>query len=450
VSASTGKWIALALAILHLCIATWFAAITPYRTAGYLGRAPRLGETAPPERKLPDLGAPDERQHVNYVKHLLAGDGFPVLDPKDPNLYENYQSHQPPAFYLLAAGWSKITGASDLDSDSGGKRLRFLNAILGGGEVFSVFLLGWWGFKKPEVGVLAAAVAAFLPMNVALSGAVNNDVLLYLLCTLTLAICALGIQEGWNLRRCLALGVCLALALLTKTTAVSLLPVALFAAFAAGEGKPKLNGWVITLLPLILLPLPWWIRNQHLYGDPLAMKAFREAFPGSAQAKDFIDAMGLSSYLTSMVGWWTIRSFFGAFGYMDIWLNETGSPMAATPNTLYRVLIALSVLAFIGWLISWQKQSEGRAKQVQIMNLGYVLIVLALFLSFNMQYFQAQARYVLPAIGPISCGYALGALVWAKERWLPALAALVIVFGGTTLYAGTRLPSEFEKRIGST
>ena len=436
VSASHARWLAIGLAILHVCLATWFANITPYRKAGFVsGRA------------APDIGAPDERQHVNYVKHILTGQGFPVFNPKDPNLGENYQSHQPPAFYLLAAGWSEVTGSSDLDSDGAGKRLRFLNALLGGLGVYAVFLLGIWGFKKQEVGVLAAAFVALLPMNVALSGAVSNDVLLYALCTLTLAISALSIQTGWSKKRCLAAGVCIGLAMLTKTTAVALVPAVLIAVFAAGPGRPKAAGWALAILPLILLPLPWWIRNEHLYGDPFAMKAFKEAFTGSPQATYFIDLYGSGSYWLNWVGWWALRSFFGAFGYMDIWLNETGHPGGNAPNALYRVLIALSALAFIGWIMSWKSFREDRTVQVRLMNMAFLVVVLLFFLSFNMQYFQAQARYVLPAIGPIACGYAGGVLTLAKNRWLPALATLVIVLGGTCIYAGVRLPDEFAKRM---
>ena len=102
--------------------------------------------------------------------------------------------------------------------------------------------------------------------------------------------------------------------------------------------------------------------------------------------------------------------------------------------------------ANISWLASWKK-TEGASRQVQIMNVIFFGCVLLAFISFNMTYFQAQARYLLPAIGPIACGYALGTLVLTKDRWLPALAALVIVFGGTTVYAGMRLPPEFEKRV---
>ena len=202
------------VALVHLLLACYYASITPYRTPGIL-----LGQRGPDggPAKIPDVGAPDERQHANYVLHLLDGKGFPVLDPKDPNLGENYQSHQPPLFYLLEAGWTKITSA-DIESSSDGLKVRSLNALIGAVTVVGVFFVGLWGFKREDVGVIAATFAALLPMNCALSGSLSNDPLLYCLVTWTLAFCAKGIREGWDLKLAIATGVATGLAIITKTT----------------------------------------------------------------------------------------------------------------------------------------------------------------------------------------------------------------------------------------
>src|SRR5262249_24898870 len=95
----------LAIILANVALAGMYATGTPYRQAGVL--------LSYGHSKANDIGAPDERQHVNYVIHLLEGKGFPVFNPEDPNLYETYQSHQPPAFYLLEAAWCKALGVSD-------------------------------------------------------------------------------------------------------------------------------------------------------------------------------------------------------------------------------------------------------------------------------------------------------------------------------------------------
>ncbi len=468
----------IALIFGHIVLAANYAAVTPYRQAGAL-----LGLGKP--QKIQDIGAPDERQHVNYVNHLLAGKGFPVFSPTDPNLYETYQSHQPPAFYVLATGWCKLMGVSDLTQKGDGLKLRALNVILGAGTVAGVFFLAFWGFRNPEVALAAAAFASFLPMFTALSGAVSNDPLLILLCTWTLATTALCLREEWSWKRIAVIGVLAGLAMLTKTTALSLAPVLLLAAFLPQEQdlpseqgtdsilvaveklekrRPKQPAFRMILAAgaiAMVIVAPWWFRNQTLYKDPLAIKAFNSAFKGSAQKSDLVAGIeatdpgssGEMTYWKDWVGWWTSRSFFGVFGYMDIWMNERGtsftgvSAKGAAPNTLYRMLLAVTVLCVLGWIIALTKEEWKETKSVQIVNAAFCVIVLLLFLRFNMQYFQAQARYLLPALGPIACGLAIGAwqLLGKFQRF--AFPALALVFLGTNIFALSQIPDAFAQRI---
>ena len=135
-STTTWRWVLAALVAAHVLLALVYAARTPYRQSGVIlgmGRAPAN-----------DIGAPDERQHANYIQHLLDGKGFPVFDPEDPELYESYQSHQPPLYYLLAAGWAKATGVADVSLPSAAMRLRALSSIFGGATVVGVFFLCLW------------------------------------------------------------------------------------------------------------------------------------------------------------------------------------------------------------------------------------------------------------------------------------------------------------------
>ncbi|MDR3691211.1 MAG: glycosyltransferase family 39 protein [Fimbriimonas sp.] len=467
-----------ALIAVHIALATNYALLTPYRQAGILlgQRDPKTGLP----QKIVDVGAPDERQHVNYVIHLLEGKGFPVFSPTDPNLGEDYQSHQPPAFYLLAAGWSKLTGASDLTVRDSGLKLRFLNVLIGGVTVLGTFYLAFWGFRRPDVALCAAAFAAFLPMFTALAGAVSNDPLLICLCTWVLALTARCLMWGWTMQKVLIIGVLTGLAMLTKTTALSLVPILLLAAFLAyrypanpeagawgddtrgGQVKPQPSKAMIAIAAVLAICIagPWWARNQSLYHDPLAIGAFNDAFKLSAQKSQIVSMIeatepGTSSEMTywkDYIGWWTARSFFGVFGYMDIWMNERGtsftgvSQKGAAPNTLYRLLLAVTVLCVLGWILAFGKAEWKEYRAVQIMNASFALIVLILFLRFNMQYFQAQARYLFPALAPISCGIAVGLTHLLGGRRQFAFPAIALLFLGVNLYAISILPEQFVKR----
>ncbi|RYG24900.1 phospholipid carrier-dependent glycosyltransferase [bacterium] len=424
------------IVLLHVVLAIWFGLNTPYRTPGKLfinGKAP-----------IADIGAPDERQHANYVARLVEGKGFPVFDFKSPDP-EGIEYHQPPLYYGVAAAYAKIAGLSaDTIRSPEGRSVRWIGLLFGALGIVGTYFLGRWGYGNRTVGLIAATFYALLPMNIALSGAVNNDPPLFALFAWTLALAALGVREGWTHKIALGCGVLAGLAILTKTTGLALLPILGCAALLR---RPKLPELAAVLLPAILLPLPWLLRNNSLYGDPLGLQAFQLAFTQTAQASTFIDGMGfgLVGYLIHWLGWWTARSFFGVFGYMDVWLNETGSPYAG-PNALYRILLALLVVAFIGWLLR-VIESDREEKRVHILGTIAFAIVTLLFLRFGLQYFQAQARYLFPALAPIACGVAWGALRLSKGNWKVALAAVAMPLLAVALLAGSVLPSEFAKRM---
>ncbi|HRF58966.1 MAG TPA: DUF2142 domain-containing protein [Fimbriimonadaceae bacterium] len=416
--------------------ATCYAAVTPYRQGGVLLGA-RNADGSP--LRVPDIGAPDERQHANYIAHLLEGKGFPVLDPKDPNLGENYQSHQPPLYYILAAGWARLSGADPRDPDTGG-RIRWLGVLFGIATVVGTAAAASIAFGRPSLGWTAGAWVGLLPMFLALNGAVSNDPLLFALSAWFLAIAALGIQRGWTLARAAMLGLVTGLALLTKTSALALflaIPLATWPAVADTEGKKDLKPLLVAFGLALVLVLPWWLRNQNLYGDVLGLRAFNAAFVGSPKAEMFIQGLGAKAYWLDMVGWWTLRSFFGAFGYMDHFL----------PDVLYRVAAAL-VLAVAVAGIGFRRRDEATSEEAQRRFLlvgGFVILVVALqFLNFNAQYFQGQARYLFPALPPIAILLALGIdRLFGGRSWSWAVPAVLLTV--LNLYVLLWLPGSFSR-----
>lgn len=391
-----------------------------------------------------DVGAPDERQHANYIARLVEGKGFPVFDFRNPDP-EGIEYHQPPLYYGVAAAYAKVAGLSaEAIRSPEGRSIRWIGLLFGALGVLGTYFLGRWGYGSRVIGLLAAAFYAFLPMNIALTGAVNNDPALFALFAWTIALAARGVREGWTVKLALGCGILAGLAILTKTTGLALLPIL---GGAALMRRPSLAQSAAVLLPAALIPLPWLLRNNSLYGDPLGLQAFQLAFTNTAQASMFIDKMGfgVGGYLVHWLGWWTARSFIGTFGYMDIWLNETGLPNAG-PNALYRIMLALMVVAFVGWLLRF-KESDKEERRVHILCIVAFAIVAILFLRFGLQYFQAQARYLFPALAPIACGVAWGALRLSKGNWKVALAAVAVPLLAVALLAGTVLPSEFAKRM---
>lgn len=415
-----------ALVLLHIVFALLYASNTPYRAAGLVYHAPAK-----------DIGAPDERQHANYVDRLLKGGGIPTFNPADPNLYETYQSHQPPLYYFLAAGWAKVVGVEDVTNPSAGVKMRTLNVLIGGVTIVGVYFLAFWGYGRRNVALTAAAFAALLPMNIALSGAVSNDPLLFCLCTWTLAFFVRAFNDGWTMRWAVAAGVLLGAALLTKSLAALLLPPLFVGLILTRKSKPNIKAGALALGIGLVLVAGWWVRNTSLYGDPLAMKAFKEAFTGSASRDKLPGPPDWFSYFTNWVGWWTIRSFLGVFGYMDIFLDEK----------LYRIAFAVLTLLGFGGVYAVSRPEIKPFKTITIVNATFVTFALLSFIQFNIQYFQGQARYLMPAIGPIAICMSLGLLSVFKWRWKTALGIWTLAFVALNLYIVNWLPAEFAKRM---
>jgi 4-amino-4-deoxy-L-arabinose transferase-like glycosyltransferase len=425
------------IVVLYIALAAAYARVTPYRAEGSLAIQPGVHAK--------DIGAPDERQHVNYVSHLLEGKGIPVFNPKDPQLYESYQSHQPPLFYLMEAGYARLLGLSDLTGQQAGFLLRFLNALIGGVGILGIWFLAWWGFGSRAHALTAAAIAALLPMNLALGGAVSNDPLLIALCTWCLALCAKGVRDGWNLKLAAATGLTMGLAFLTKTTSVALLPVVALACFLTASNDGRLFQWNkgalrvagVALGVALLLGLPWWIRNQSLYGDPLAMTAFNQAFVGSPQTSEMMQrAGGPFPYWVKGVGQGTMCSFFGVFGYWDVWMDSL---------TYYALGVCALILA-VGWGFSLRGRRADRP--LHLLNGLFLLFIVAAFVRFNLQYFQAQGRYLLPALGPIAVGLGAGLVFLARKKAeLAAVAAAALLMALNLYIVRDLLPNEFADRV---
>jgi hypothetical protein len=454
------------LMVTHFCLAAWFAMITPYRTGGIL-----LNQRGPDGQPAfsKDIGAPDERQHANYIGYLLKQGKLPVFNPKSPTLYEDYQSHQPPLFYGLAAGVAKVTGQTDVESQSFGRTIRVFNCLIGTVGVAGVFFAALWSTKREEVTVVAAALVALLPLNVALSGAISNDPLLIALVSWVIAFSARFLMEEAPSQRffraAAVAAVLVGLAHVTKSSALtSLVLFTLSFAWAGGEFRklPKedlvplrtAGAKIIGIMALpFVISLPIWLRNQSLYGDMLAQSAFKEAFVGSAQKSAILGAIeaGPSAgspevqYWINWIGYWTARSFIGVFGYMDIWFNASGKANSnSDPNILYKAIILFNFLG-LGGGVFWLRNNWNENKRLGAITLGLIGLTFALFVMFNNTYFQAQARYLFPALSAFATLMAIG-WVHIFKKWQIALALVVVIFGGFTVYAGTQLPSEFAKR----
>ncbi|MDQ2986176.1 MAG: glycosyltransferase family 39 protein [Armatimonadota bacterium] len=411
----------------YLLLAMAYISVTPFRTSGCL--LSRMTDIVQQ-----DIGAPDERQHTNYVRHLVREKSFPVFEPGSPDLYETYQSHQPPLYYLLAAPAEMAFDNSESSEMWG---LRFVNVILGGLVVWGIFV----GMRRltgsGAVGFASAAITAFLPMFLSLSAAVSNDMALFLVAVCVMNVVALGWEKGWHLKNCLLLGALLGLGVLTKTTAVVLIPIAIYGLWARKDVRPKLPHVLAMVALAALIALPWLLRNQSLYGDPLAIGAFQKASVGNLEtAVAMSRAGGAFPYWFSFVIPVAIESFWGVFGYFDVFLMPA----------MYWIcnIMGLIMLAGFGW--SMTKPEPGSRRTYGLLWLLFLMVVLA-FVSYNANYFQAQGRYLYPAIFAIAGAFGIGLrkIAGTEVRTMQMTVAIAAILIAINIYATFYLlPAAFE------
>ena len=405
----------------------------------------------------PAWQVPDEPAHYNYVAQVAAHGCCPVIAEGDwDNAYleaikaarfspealsgrldtVQYEDHQPPLYYLLAAPIFHL-------SDGNLTALRLFSALLGAGAVIAAWAAARIAFPaQPWLAVGAAGIVAFLPQRVAMMAGVNNDALAELLAGLILVVCVWHIRGSgaWTIP---AMGALLGLAFITKLTVYPMAGViAVAILLRARDDRAPLRMSLARLVGAFalatLIGLPFWARNVQTYGWPdfLAQAAHDDVVVGQPQTAGYIAAQGTGAWLGDAARI-TFQSFWGQFGWM-------GVPMT---GTIYLALAGFSVVVTVGALAGFAGARRSmRADQ------HHALIVLAVsalltfgaFAYYNLRFVQFQGRYLFPALIPIALCAAFGLAWWAgrtgRRVFVPiSMIALVVGMAAFALYVLYRI-----------
>jgi 4-amino-4-deoxy-L-arabinose transferase-like glycosyltransferase len=380
----------------------------------------------------PAWQAPDEPAHYNYVRYVAEQHRFPVLKLGDyPAAYLEeikaahfppemsidpirYEFHQPPLHYLLAVPVYSLWGGALLP-------LRLLSVAMGA----LLLLVAYWTVQAlaphwPYLALGATAFLAFLPMHLAMTAAVNNDILAELLLALVLLLAIRYLQQSSSpaeeveeIRLLLLLGITTGLALVTKSSVYVILPLVLLAIAARHLWLERESSSVVSgikaaavyLLPALGLALPWWLRNMAIYGgtDFLGLVRHELVVAGQLRTAEFIAQHGTARLLHDFC-LTTFRSFWGQFGWMGVLLDQR----------IYQALAIISALAAVGFVLwalgAWRRRTEFPPWQWAAGGLLALLglLTLATYVWYNLGFLQHQGRYLFRALVPISLAVALG------------------------------------------
>lgn len=399
----------------------------------------------------PPFEANDELAHYLYVRRLITQRRLPVQQIPAGQAYQN---HHPPLYYLLGALVSFGVDDGDLGTiiergnpfwgydpwavgrdnknqylygpferfpGSGTVRrlrmVRFLSGLVGLGTVLATYGAAREVFPSQRAMALGAlAFVAFHPMFLYLSGAINNDNLItFWGACATWALMRL-LRRGFSWPRSLALGVILGLALITKITAIFLLPVVgLGLLVAAWRRRAWREVWPMGLaigLSVLLLAGWWFARNYLVYGDLTGMKILLASIQGITYARRPSLWRGFQALVRFR------KSFWACFGWNTI----------PIPYGIYRALDGVVLLALGGDLLlmyqSWRRGDDIRFCQLGMLALFVGLFVFAWAYYMTLSYTSGYGRYTFPALGAMSILLFRGLAQYFPRRRVSVLAAV--------------------------
>ncbi|MCU0863787.1 MAG: glycosyltransferase family 39 protein [Planctomycetes bacterium] len=418
----------------------------------------------------PSFEGPDENSHYEYAQFLAHAGTLPLAPGLAaarglPQTDGAVLAHHPPLYYALLAGMLRALGRADtvfgplehadfgnpasparhlhlLHGNGQGEGvlllLRLLSVALGAMTIVCVHRLGRRCCPNaPRVADLAALLVACLPMFSFLHGVLNSDVLATTLAAAVLLRLVKLLQtERIRARTGLLLGALLGAALLTKLTALFLLPLtALTFAVAwwqrrdrTGDRGPLVAAGVLTLVAALATSGWWFVRNAQLYGDPLALSVHDAAFQPIPPELRWSYLLGTEPWPASVPSFLptVFTSLLGQFGWFSLPPPRALLWLAATVTALAAVGIALATVP---------RQRKHWPRPAWLLWVA-ALLVFAGTAQFNWKAPQPQGRLLFPALGPAAVLLAAGLVqLSASLRWrrwlLPLLpaTALVVLFG---------------------
>ena len=359
--------------------------------------------------------------------------------------------------------------------------IRFFSVAMAAGTILCTYRLGLYLFPdRPILAVSAMALNAFIPTFLMVSSSVNNDNLVTLLSSVTLVLLVGVVRRGTSPRLLVLIGILIGLACLSKLSALGLIPLAglalalrqvpapalrgselsaeapargLGAAMSATRPKdgllqagrgaagkrvepPDLQDTASTIGPLcrwagdcllVFAPVAmiagwWYVRNWHLYGDPLGLSAMLDVVGRRSEMPSLSKAVG--EFRGFRI------SFWGLFGAVSVLMR---------PGWVYWVLDGVSLLSASGLAIAaWRSRRSGRWPLFLLLG-SWIVIVLAALFRWTIATKGSQARLTFPAISPICLFLVLGLVSWVPTGWricvCGALVGLMFLLAATAPFA---------------
>lgn len=328
----------------------------------------------------------DERAHLNYIRYLAKTGKLPVQTSSVKDGFEKaeYEYYQPPLYYYLTHPFytlgRRLTPGHEL------LWVRSISVLFSLGGLIILYLAVRSLIPEGRLAIRVLFLAAFGGVPLRFGSVVTNDSLLFAISCLYFALVLQVLSSKCDFRLFLA-GILIAVAgLWTKVSFLLLLPLLPFVLMS----RPNRSVWKAVLsfvIPLVSI-LPWYLRNHHLYGRFMPLQVgFGAADPLSAQ--------NLFQRLFSTANYF-VRSL--VFPYDGLWGGALDKVIYPFEGLLFLALMVAGFLALRRLKSEW----------VTVFLAAFSLNLCG-YLIFNVRYFQAEARLLIPSLPFLLTLLAIGA-----------------------------------------
>jgi len=298
----------------------------------------------------------------------------------------------------------------------------------------------FWGARamvpgERGVAILAATVATCWPQLGFVFGYINNDGLTAVVCAGLVAAWFTGRNEGWRDRDAAVLGLFAGLVLLNKPNGFPLVGVAGLVLLWTLDGpvSRRARAVAITAGTAIAISGWWYAIAYSRYGWDLF---------ASGRAEELRRQIGVEWSSGRFYGMSLLETAFGDFPrFGETWIGGTlrssmgvfGPLTIGLPDWAYRIGAGLTVVAAVGLVVAVARSVKLRKglDLVFVVSLLLVpaLLALSLLRSWSFDY-QAQGRYLFPAMLPYTAFLAIGLLgpFGRRARGVAGFAIMLLMF----------------------
>jgi hypothetical protein len=305
--------------------------------------------------------APDEPAHFDYARFVAVNHRLPLQCAAPCQSDVPGEGHQPPLAYVVYAGltWPLIDtgewvpqainphfiwqGGPQPQALVHGTReqwpwqgpflawrlMRLISVLLVLTGLYFVWRAGL-AISTPTVALLAVALLASSPQTSLIAGAVSNDALLFCLA----AIITNGVLRVRTYRQMGLLSLAIGAALITKQSAIVLVPLVLWPLWQHFTGRQRLWALLWAGVPIVLTAGWWYARNQLVYGDVFGLTLFRSIYQQAP-----LDFGQLSTWQQAFSQ--LVRSGWGMYGWMSL----------AAPDWWLQIGATVTISALAGLII---------------------------------------------------------------------------------------------------